>query len=229
MGGCQLGTTGGRYPPFRVYGLGCLALVEAWVGSPRAATEYSDEALEIAREASLLSHTSTTDAFLARALVAIQRGEPETGAISLHEGSLRAAANQRPQLMWIAHLASKVIDPTGTDLTAIEPTGTPPPIVELGLAAIRHKVARQAGEPHTDPAAARMVDARVRRDRRAADRRERRGRQAAPGADTVPARPSRTLIEALPGCLTTPQRRGAGGETREPIAFGRPDRTTHVS
>ena len=144
MGGCQLGTTGGRYPPFRVHGLGRLALVEAWVGSLRAATEYSDEALEIVREASLLSHTSTTDAYLARALVAIQRGEPETGAISLHEGSLRAAANQRPQLMWIAHLASKVIDPTGTDLTAIEPTGTPPPIVELGLAAIRHKVARQA-------------------------------------------------------------------------------------
>ncbi|MET0829714.1 MAG: LuxR C-terminal-related transcriptional regulator [Microbacterium sp.] len=143
-----LATAGGRYPPFRIHGLGCLALVEALAGSLRAATEHADEALDIAREMSLLSHTSTADAFLARAIVAIQRGEPEAGAISLHEGNLRAAANQRTQIMWIAHLASKLIDPTGTDLTAIEPTGTPPPIVKQALLAISHRVARQAGEPH---------------------------------------------------------------------------------
>ncbi|MEV4688698.1 LuxR C-terminal-related transcriptional regulator [Microbacterium sp. LWH3-1.2] len=143
-----LGTAGGRYPPFRIHCFGVLSVVEAWSGSLRAATQHADEALDIARETSLLAHSSTADAYLARAIVAIQRGEPEVGAISLHEGNLRAASNQRSQIMWIAHAASKLIDPLGTDVTAIEPTGSPPPIVRRALLAARHRAARQAGEPH---------------------------------------------------------------------------------
>lgn len=142
-------TVGGQYPPYRVHGLGSLALVEAWVGNLRAAAEHADEALDLAREASLLTHPAPADAYLARAFVAIQRGESESGAMSLHEGNLRAAANQRTQLMWIAHLASKLIDPAGTDPAAIEPVGAPPPIVRQGLRALAHRLARIGSEQPT--------------------------------------------------------------------------------
>lgn len=144
-----LESAGGRYPPYRIHGLGSLALAEAWAGNLRAAVEHADEALELAREATLLTHQSTADAYLARAIVAIQRGQPETGAIALHEGTLRAAANQRTQLMWVAHLASKLIDPSSTDLASVEPSGIAPPIVRSGLVTLASQLARFAGQPRS--------------------------------------------------------------------------------
>jgi ATP/maltotriose-dependent transcriptional regulator MalT len=142
-----LATAGGAYGPYRVHGLGSLALAEAWSGCLRAATEHADEALDLARETSLLSQPAAADAYLARAFVAIQKGEPQSGAIALHEGSLRAAADQRNPLLWVAHLASKLTDPLGTDPSAIQPSGTAPLIVRQALLALSHRMARTSGEP----------------------------------------------------------------------------------
>ncbi len=140
-----LETTGAGYGPFRVHLLGSLALVDAWQGRLVRAAELADEALELARDLALLGHPSPADAYLARALVAIQHGEPEAGAIALHEGHLRAASNGRVQLLWIAHAASRLVDPEGTDAAAVPPPGTPPPIVRTALRAIAHRQIRQAG------------------------------------------------------------------------------------
>lgn len=142
-----LASSGGGYGPYRVQILGTLALAEAWAGRLLRASELADAALELARELSLLAHAAPADAHIARAIVAIQRGEPEAGAYSLHEGSIRAAANQRTQLMWIAHLASSLIDPRRTESAAIEPAGSPPPIVARALSAMEWRRARLSGSP----------------------------------------------------------------------------------
>lgn len=138
-------TAGARYGPFRIHLLGSLALVEAWQGRLVRAAELADEALELARDLALLGHASPADAYLARALVAVQRGEPEAGAIALHEAHLRAASNGRVQLLWIAHAASRLVDPEGTDAAAVPPTGAPPPIVRSALRAIAHRQIRLSG------------------------------------------------------------------------------------
>jgi ATP/maltotriose-dependent transcriptional regulator MalT len=142
-----LASSGSGYGPYRVQILGTLAIAEAWAGRLQRATEMSDAALELARELSLLSHPAPADAHVARAIVAIQRGEPEAGAYSLHEGNIRAAANQRTQLMWIAHLASSLVDPRGTESSAIEPAGSAPPIVAKALSALEWRRARLSGHP----------------------------------------------------------------------------------
>jgi LuxR family maltose regulon positive regulatory protein len=142
-----LAAAGSAYGPYRVQILGTLALIEAWAGRLRRATELADSALELARDLSLLAHPAPADAHLARAIVAIQRGEPAAGASALHEGSIRAASNQRTQLMWIAHLASTLIDPRGTESSTIEPAGPPPAAVTTALAALEWRRARAAGSP----------------------------------------------------------------------------------
>ncbi|MCR2785311.1 MULTISPECIES: LuxR C-terminal-related transcriptional regulator [unclassified Microbacterium] len=138
---------GSHYGAYRVHLLGSLALSRGWSGRLRSAAALSDEGLELARDLSLLTHPSSADAYLARALVAIQRGEPESGAVALHEGYVRAAANRRTQLMWIAHAQSRLVDPQNIDAAAIAPPGAPPPIVEDVLAAITRRMAREAGHP----------------------------------------------------------------------------------
>ncbi len=158
---------GGSYGPYRVHMLGSLALVDAWEGRLVRAAELADEALELARELQLLNHPAPADAYLARALVAIQRGEPEAGAFALHEGHVRASSNGRVQLLWIAHAESSLVDPEGTDAAAVPPTGTPPP-------PLRAQRAARAGS--TASAADGRSRARRRRDRlvRAPFRRHRR-------------------------------------------------------
>jgi ATP/maltotriose-dependent transcriptional regulator MalT len=142
-----LASSGSGYGPYRVQILGTLAVIEAWAGRLQRATELSDAALDLASELSLLSHPAPADAHIARAIVAIQRGEPAAGAYSLHEGNIRAAANQRTQLMWIAYLASALIDPRGAEPIAIEPAGSPPPIVARALSALEWRRARLSGNP----------------------------------------------------------------------------------
>lgn len=139
-----------HYGPYRVQLAGTLALVEAWAGRLERAAALAEGALDLARDLDLLPHPAPADAHLARAIVAIQRGEAEAGAHSLHEGSIRAAANQRTQLMWIAHLASALIDPCGTDAAAIEPHGAPPPAVQKALMALEWRRSRLEGAPR-DP------------------------------------------------------------------------------
>lgn len=126
---------------------GTLALVEAWAGRLHRATELADSALDLARELGLLAHPSPADAHLARAIVSIQRGEAEIGANSLHEGAIRAAVNQRTQLMWVACAASSLIDPRGTDPGVIEPHGIAPPIAAQAITALQWRGDRLSGAP----------------------------------------------------------------------------------
>ena len=141
-----LDSPGGSYGPFRVHVLGSLALAQAWQGRLVQAVEHIDEALGLAGELQLLHHPAPADAYLARALVAIQHGEPEAGAFALHEGHLRASSNGRMQLLWIAHAASRIIDPEGTDAAAAPPVGSPPPpLVRTALRALARQRMRRSG------------------------------------------------------------------------------------
>lgn len=134
------------YAPYRVQTLGCLALVEAMSGRLVSAAGHADEALEAARDFDLLAHPAPSEAFLARAVVAIERDEPAAAAIALSEGELRAAANHRTQLMWIAHLAARMMDLSGAAFDE-EPPGPPPPLVRRGLTALELRRSRRRGIP----------------------------------------------------------------------------------
>lgn len=140
-----LETAGAGYGPYRVHAQGSLAICLALTGRLTAAAELADEALETARELSLLAHPAPADAYIARALISIQQSHPEAGAFALHEGYVRAAANARTQLMWIAHAASRLIDPTGTDAAAVAPDGPPPPLVRDVLHGLDNRRRREAG------------------------------------------------------------------------------------
>lgn len=142
---------GFSYAPYRVHLLGTLALINALEGDLTDAAEQSDEALAAAREFGLLSHPAPADAYLARAIVAIQRGEPDVGALALAEGGIRAAANQRTQLMWIAHAVGLLVDPGDAQLAGTEPPGPPPPVVRQALVAAAMRRARSLGSPMTPP------------------------------------------------------------------------------
>lgn len=146
-----LAGSGAEYGPYRVHVTGTLALIEAWAGRLHRATNLADSALDLARELGLLAHPSPADAHLARAIVSIQRGEAETGAHSLHEGAIRAAVNQRTQLMWVSYAASSLIDPRGTDPGVIEPHGTPPPIAAQTITALQWRSDRLSGAPRRVP------------------------------------------------------------------------------
>ncbi|WP_127473512.1 LuxR C-terminal-related transcriptional regulator [Microbacterium sulfonylureivorans] len=145
---------GFAYTPFRVHLLGSLALVDALSGRLVAASERADEALETAREAGLLAHPAPGDAYVARAILAIQRGEPDAGALALAEGLVRASSNQRTQLMWVAHLASVLIDPDDEHVKAEEPPGPPPPLVRQALVALGMRRSRLRGAPAPAPSIA---------------------------------------------------------------------------
>ena len=136
---------GFAYTPYRVHVLGSLALLDAFAGRLTSAAELADEALETAREFDLLAHPAPADAHLARAIVAIHRGEPEAGASALTEGEVRAASNQRTQLMWVAQLAATLMDPAADRETASEPPGPPPPLVRQALLAMGMRRARLRG------------------------------------------------------------------------------------
>ena len=128
---------------YRIHLLGSLALLEAWAGRLRLAAAISQEALDLAAETRLLAHPSPADAFLAAALAAIERGTPSAAATPLHEGALRAAANHRTQLMWIAHLTRVLSE--GDVVDPVDPLpSTPPPIVAAALEAEEARTLRLA-------------------------------------------------------------------------------------
>jgi LuxR family maltose regulon positive regulatory protein len=135
------------YGPYRIHALGSLALVDAWEGYLRRAADLADEALELADQLDLLGHPAPADAYLAKAFVAIQRGEPEAGAFALHEGYVRASANHRVQLMWIAHAAARLVDPRGTEAMAVAPKTPAPPLVRDALESLARRLQREAGRP----------------------------------------------------------------------------------
>ncbi|MCW3493086.1 LuxR C-terminal-related transcriptional regulator [Microbacterium sp. SSM24] len=144
-------TVGYAYAPYRVHLLGTLALVNAVEGNLVLAAEQSDEALATAREFGLLAHPAPADAYIARAIIAIQRGEPDVGALALAEGGIRAAANQRTQLMWVAHVVSMLIDPSSEQLAGTEPPGPPSSLVRQVLIGVAMRRARMQGVATAPP------------------------------------------------------------------------------
>jgi len=144
-------TVGAAYSVWRVSGLGSLGLVEAWCGNTDRAEALVDESLAIARSARLLNHPSTSDAFLAASIVALERGEPHRAALSLYEGALRAEANRRSQLSWIAHLGTarrQAADGHGDEAMVScqsrrpELGSPPPPVVVNRLVALQCRTLR---------------------------------------------------------------------------------------
>jgi ATP/maltotriose-dependent transcriptional regulator MalT len=145
-----LDSPGTRYSPYRIHALGSMALLEAWSGRLDAAEALADEGLGLAREVGLLVHPAPADAYLAKALVAIHRGQPQGSGLALHEGGVRAASNQRTQLMWVARLESVLADDTLETVSA-EPLGPPPPIVQRSLDAAGLRVKRLAKRAGAHP------------------------------------------------------------------------------
>jgi LuxR family transcriptional regulator, maltose regulon positive regulatory protein len=152
-----LTSSGAAYSVWRVSGLGSLSLLEAWTGRVERAEALADEALAIARDVGTLSHPSTADAYLAVSLAALERGEPRRAALSLREGTLRAEANRRTPLIWVARLQTALLqaadghpDLAGATIhSARHETGAPPPpVVADGLVALRSRLLRVAGAPH---------------------------------------------------------------------------------
>lgn len=144
---------GAQYSGYRIHLLGAMALLEAWSGRLKRAELLADEGLEIAREVRLLVHPAAADAYLAKALVAIHRGRPQSGGHVLREGALRAASNRRVPLMWIAHLESVLAEGT-PQRGAPALVGAPPPVVRQSLdaAALRaRRLRRQGGTPAVAP------------------------------------------------------------------------------
>lgn len=146
-----LRAAGTAYRPYRVHTLGALAMAEALTGCLVAASEHAEEALSLATEDDLLVHPAPAEAYLARALVAVQRGEPAAGALALHEGAARALSNQRTHLLWIAWLISRAVDPGGGLPGVEEPEGPRPAFVRDALLAFEMRQARSRGAPVPPP------------------------------------------------------------------------------
>nr|WP_246301406.1 LuxR C-terminal-related transcriptional regulator [Microbacterium immunditiarum] len=146
-----LRAVGTAYRPYRVHTLGSLAMAEALSGCLVAASGHAEDALSLATEDDLLVHPAPAEAYLARALVAVQRGEPATGALALHEGAARALSNQRTQLLWIAWLIAHAAYPEGGLPGVEEPEGPRPAFVRDALLAFEMRQARSRGAPLPPP------------------------------------------------------------------------------
>jgi LuxR family maltose regulon positive regulatory protein len=149
-----LGSAGAAYSVWRVSGLGSLGLLEAWCGNIDFAEELAAEALTIAQETGTLAHPAMADAYLARTLALLERGQPARAALSLHEGTLRAERNRRVQLMWISRLELALLqaasgnsnEATATILDSqSEIGGPPPPVVADRMLALRAHLLRLNG------------------------------------------------------------------------------------
>ncbi|MET2011068.1 LuxR C-terminal-related transcriptional regulator [Microbacterium chocolatum] len=137
---------GGQYPPYRVHTLGSLALLEAIAGNLRLAEDLADEALSLAADTDLLAHPAPADAYLGRAVVAVQRGEPEQGALVWEEGMRRAEANRRNSLAWVGYAVGRLVDLDST-VDRVAPEGVPVPLARTIMDVVRYRLAREAGEP----------------------------------------------------------------------------------
>lgn len=150
-----LATVGATYSIWRVNGLGSLALVEAWCGNLGRADMLVNEALTLANDTGRLSHPSTADAHLARALCSLERGEPTGAALSLHEGTLTSEANHRTQLIWVSRLERAEIhaacgnfhEARATVRESRNEMGTPPPVVADRLVALSARMLRLEHAP----------------------------------------------------------------------------------
>nr|WP_240898146.1 LuxR C-terminal-related transcriptional regulator [Agromyces luteolus] len=105
----SLETEGIAYPPFRVGMLGSSALLRIWNGRAAEAELLAAEAIDAASAGALLDHPVIADAYLARALVDVERGAPAVAAVHLRAGIVRAEANRRSQLLWLGRYVHGVI------------------------------------------------------------------------------------------------------------------------
>ncbi|WP_237739262.1 LuxR C-terminal-related transcriptional regulator [Microbacterium yannicii] len=132
--------------------LGCLALVNSFSGRLVEATEQVEKSLALAKEFRLLDDPSLSDAFAARALAGVLSGDLAAAALSLEQAVVRAAADERTPLMWIAHLVAILIDSDNTQpVISAEPPGPPPPLVRRAMMALEMRRARFAGAPLPPP------------------------------------------------------------------------------
>jgi LuxR family transcriptional regulator, maltose regulon positive regulatory protein len=149
-----LGSVGIAYPPFRVGVLGSLALLRIWCGRAADAELLAAEALETAATSGLLTHPVIADAYLAEAMVAHERGIPDAAVAPLQDGTVRAEANHRTQLAWIARFERALLAVADAqfdtalelvDLSKHDATSAPAPVVLERLAAVHMSVLRRTG------------------------------------------------------------------------------------
>jgi len=93
-----LASSGAAYSVWRVNALGSLGLVEAWSAISTEPTDSSLKRCRCTRDRSTRP-SSIADAYLARTLILLERGEPNWAATALHDGTLGAAKNRRTQLI----------------------------------------------------------------------------------------------------------------------------------
>ncbi|MBM7502770.1 LuxR C-terminal-related transcriptional regulator [Agromyces aurantiacus] len=151
-----LTTDGISYPPFRVGVLGSLALLDGWCGRTLEAELLAAEAVETAGMSGLLSHPVIADALLAQALVARERAHEDDAATLLEDARVRAEANHRTQLLWIATFeraarcaaegrfddALELVDVARHDAPS-----APAPVILDRLIGLRMSVLRRMGRP----------------------------------------------------------------------------------
>lgn len=152
----SLAAKGASYSTWRISGLGSLALTHAWCGNLEDAETEAAEALALASEAGRLSHPASAEAYLARSLVFIERGEPHRGALALHEGMHRATQNRRTHLQWIGRFGMALLQEAGGQgdeakiglMAAESDIGAPaPPIVGERMLAFQARQLCRDGRP----------------------------------------------------------------------------------
>jgi len=133
---------------WRISALGSMALAEAWCGQSLRALERADEALAIAENTGMYVHPATADAFLARALIAFDAGDADQAEFELQEARERVEANERLQLLWVAHgLSVRLRFAQSHPNVQTPPPGVPPPVVADLLLAVRARELRLDGSP----------------------------------------------------------------------------------
>ena len=143
-----LSSQGALYSVWRISALGSMALAEAWCGETLRALERADEALATAEDTGLYLHPSTADAFLARALIAFDAGDADQAEFELQEARARVEANERLQLLWVAHgLSVRLRFAQEHPNVQTAPPGVPPPVVADLLLAVRARELRLDGAP----------------------------------------------------------------------------------
>ena len=143
-----LASQGALYSVWRISALGSLALAEAWCGETLRAVECANEALATAESTGLYVHPATADAFLARALIAFDAGDADQAEFELQEARERVEANERLQLLWVAHgLSVRLRFAQSHPNVQTPPAGVPPPVVADLLLAVRARELRLDGSP----------------------------------------------------------------------------------
>ncbi|MEL4318384.1 LuxR C-terminal-related transcriptional regulator [Leifsonia sp. YIM 134122] len=149
-----LDTEGVAYPPFRVGLLGSLALLHAWCGRASEAERLAVQALDVAAVTGLVLHPISADAHLALAMVAVDRGLEDASAAHLQAGELRAEANHRTQLAWLALYQRAQLaagdgrleqTPDPADRSTPGPVSSPAPALRDRLMAIHMNGLRRTG------------------------------------------------------------------------------------